>query len=317
MKDVSVIIPVYNGEKYIEKCILSIINQKNLKEIIIVDDGSTDNSKRVIENYQEKYINIKYYYQKNQGQGAARNNGIKKATGKYFMCVDCDDFLNKNTIETAYKIMKKNELDILYWNINWIVNSQIKKQPIFSKVYKKEDTKGYLLSDPSPCNKMFKTNLFIKNKIEFPTNIYYEDFALIPSLVKYTNKIMYTSQITYNYVQNENSVMHQNKYNKKIMDLVKAFNILYNSLRPNYYEELEYLAINQLIYFRTVELLKYNRRKEIKYIVNYVNNNFPNWRKNKYYKKRPKALKVYCNCIASQNLILAKFLCKIKNIIRK
>ena len=102
--DISIIVPIYNTEKYLNKCIDSIINQtKKELEILLINDGSTDNSEKIIKTYKDK--RIKYFKNKNQGIGKTRNFGIEKATGKYLMFLDSDDYLEKNACEKFfYKI---------------------------------------------------------------------------------------------------------------------------------------------------------------------------------------------------------------------
>ena len=114
MKKVSVIVPVYNVEKYIDKCLNTLVNQ-TLKdiEIIIVNDGSPDNSQEIIDKYQKKYPKkIKSYIKENGGQGSARNFGLEKATGEYIGYVDSDDFIELDMYEKLYNKAKKHDLDI-------------------------------------------------------------------------------------------------------------------------------------------------------------------------------------------------------------
>lgn len=318
MKTISIIIPVYNTGKYLEKCLNSILNEKVDKEIIIINDGSTDNSLEIIKKFQKKNKEIILINQKNSGQGKARNVGLNHATGKYICFIDSDDWLNKGSLEKAIAISEKENIDILYWRINWIFDDlRVKEQQIHSSVYPHHDFIGYLLSDPSPCNKLIKNDIFKKNNLEFPTDCIYEDFALIPSLVKYAKKIKYTDEIVYNYYQRNNSTMNQKNYNSKNMDLLKAYDHLYNSLHPKYKKELEYLAINQIVYYRTFELLKYNRKKEVKECLNYVNAKFPNWQYNKYYQQRNKFIKMYCKLINKKYYLLCKIMSYLRTKIRK
>ena len=132
MELVSVIVPIYNVEKYIEKCLKSIINQsyRNL-EILLINDGTTDNSMEIV----KKYINdkrIKIINQKNQGVSEARNNGLKNATGNYIMFVDSDDWLDFNCIEKCLNFLKEYELEVvLFPRKNEYIQSSIKKEQFF------------------------------------------------------------------------------------------------------------------------------------------------------------------------------------------
>ena len=315
----SVIIPVYNTEKYLAKCLDSVLKE-SLKdmEIIIINDGSSDNSLEIIKKYKEKYKNIVSINQENSGQGVARNEGIKRAKGDYLCFVDSDDFINPGSLTKAVNMALEKDLDILYWNIDWVYeDGKIKHQNIFNPAYRKTDNIGYLLSDPSPCNKLIRTSLLKDNNLFFPVDCIYEDFALIPSLVKYAKNIEYTDTIVYNYYQRKNSTMNQTSYNKKVMDILKAYKHLYKRVSKEYIEELEYIAIMQIIYFKTFELLKYNKKEEIDECRKFVNELFPNWIKNKYFLKRNKMIIYYCKSIKARHYRICKSLKTVRNLIRK
>ena len=312
----SVIIPVYNTAKYLSKCLDSILdNAPKDMEIIVVNDGSTDNSLEVLKRYKDKIILID---KENGGQGSARNLGIKKSCGDYLCFIDSDDYINPGSLKKAIEIATKKDLDILYWNIDWIYDDgSIKHQNIFNPVYKEDDKIGYLLSDPSPCNKLIKSSIIKNNNLLFPTDCIYEDFAFIPSLVKYAKNIEYTDTITYNYYQRVNSTMNKTSYNKKIMDILKAYNHLYDVVKPDYKDELEYIAIMQIIYFKTMDLLKYNKKDECDECLLFVNNLFPNWSNNKYLLKRNKLIKLYCKSIKKRKYRRCKLLMKLRDLLRK
>lgn len=114
---ITVIIPVYNSEKYIEKCLTSVTNQiyKNL-EIIVVDDGSSDNSIDIIKNYAKKDNRIKIFSQENQGLSAARNVGLDLATGEYIVFLDSDDWLELDALSVAYEILTENNAEVVIWS---------------------------------------------------------------------------------------------------------------------------------------------------------------------------------------------------------
>lgn len=320
MTKISVIIPVYNIEKYISKCIDSILCQ-NFEgiEIILVNDGSTDNSFEILEKYRKKYPDIiKVINKKNGGQGSARNEGIKAALGKYISFVDGDDWLDENTYSLAYQIIEKEKADILFWNIKWVYeDGRVKPHPIFPNIEVNNLNKKYVLSDPSPCNKLIKREIFEKNNLFFPENFIYEDFALIPSLSKYASKIVYTDKINYNYRQRLNSTMLQTKYNPKFLDIIKAFDFLKKSLeKTDYYTELEYLGIFQLGYLHSFKFIEYNKHEEIKKCYDYLNNNFPHFKKNKYYLSKPLYFKLYVNLLNKKVFSIAKLLYNVRRKLR-
>ena len=136
---ISVIIPVYNLENYIENCLNSIVNQTyNELEILCVDDGSSDRSAEIIRSFCEKDARVKYFYQENDGVSAARNSGLEKAAGEYIMFVDSDDFIEKNMIETILK-NKENDLTISNYKRYYGKDKIINNIEIDEKIYNKEE----------------------------------------------------------------------------------------------------------------------------------------------------------------------------------
>ena len=125
MSDISIIVPAYNAEKYIEKCIESLIHQtKEELEFIIVNDGSTDHTEEIVKKYKDK--RIKYFKNKNQGIGKTRNFGIEKAKSNYIMFLDSDDYLEKRACEVMYNKAVQNDLDVVI-SIRNMIMEQLKK----------------------------------------------------------------------------------------------------------------------------------------------------------------------------------------------
>ena len=128
MEKVSIIIPIYNSDKTIDRCLKSIINQtyRNI-EVICINDGSFDNSYKILQNYLKTDSRIKVINQTNKGVSSARNNGIKNSTGKYIMFVDADDYLKDNMIELLVKSIKKDSSDLLICNYDVKCKNYIKE----------------------------------------------------------------------------------------------------------------------------------------------------------------------------------------------
>lgn len=146
MEKISVIIPVYNDEKYLAQCLDSVLRQtySNL-EIILVDDGSTDSTPELCEKYREKYDNIRILHKKNGGVGSSRNAGLEMATGEYILFVDHDDLLSETHIEELYNLLKKNNADIAVGNFNHFIEGKraygiwLKEDDYFEKTYTPEE----------------------------------------------------------------------------------------------------------------------------------------------------------------------------------
>ncbi len=319
MPKISVIVPVYNVQEYLRECLDSLINQtiKDDLEVIVVNDGSTDNSQKVIDEYVKKYPKtFKSYIKENNGQGSARNLGIKNATGDYIGFVDSDDFIKSNMYELLYNEALKNNLDIVVCDIVWMYeDGRFESRETLPRFLDSFNYYTYILSNPGPVNKIYKRDLWVENKIKFPEDIFYEDFAIIPSMPKYTKKIGYINKELYIYRQRENSTMQKTSYNKKLLDIIKACDYLYDDLKnTEFLNELEYLYIFQLLYFFSFKFLKFNKYKDIEKCVKELNLKFPEWKKNMYYKRKPFLFKVFCNLICKKQYWAIKLLIKIRNI---
>lgn len=260
---VSVIINVYNGEKFIRKCLESVINQtyKNL-EILIINDGSTDDTLSICESYEDERIRI--INQKNMGLSLARNVGIDEAKGEYLYFIDCDDFVEYDVIEYLYNLCKKyNTLmatcqPITVYDYNIIVNN---KEEIVTVISNEEMLKKVLLSCEDRAvtiwNKLIKKELF--NGIRFE-NRPINDIAFTYKLVLVPDKIAYSNQIKYYYLKNKNSItVSKNKDINRGIDRYKVSIERYEyikNLYPNIFE-------NDIGLFRTIALLYCEGEKEL------------------------------------------------------
>lgn len=286
----SVIVPVYNSEKYLKKCLDSLVNQNFLNtEIIIVNDGSTDNSEKIVKEYMDKYNNICLYSITNHGQAYARNYGLKKASGEYVSFVDSDDYVDKNLYYEINEKLKNKKFDIVLFNY-FAVNTN--GNILFNKKYEFSDYNNvtdieYLFSDPCPWNKVYKKKFLDKIKFKFPEGIIYEDYCYIPTLVKYNPSIGYVDLELYYYVYSDSSTMRNVEYKEKYENIFKATELLYNSFEnTKYKEEVEYLIYYHFLYEGSLNFYKYNKYEMIDRIAYYMELKYPNWMKNKYVKSR-------------------------------
>lgn len=293
MIKVSVIVPVYNTEKYLRQCLDSLANQ-TLKEIeiIVINDGSKDNSQVILDEYSSKYNNFKVFVKENGGLSSARNLGIEKSTGKYITFLDSDDFVLSNMYEKMYKKIEEDKSDILVTNLyryfderNGVVLKAI--HTYSDKIYK-----NFIIGSPCACGKLYKKSLF--NNIKFRTT-FYEDLDIIPKLVKYTKKISYLDESFYMYRQVQGSITKQKKFNIKMLDIFTVLDGIYNDLGEEYYDEVEYIYIVHLLRSATLRFLKVeNTKPYLNKVVDVINNKFPNYKNNKYYKKSTWKLKLIC-----------------------
>jgi len=252
---ISVIVPIYNVEKYLSKCIESIINQtyKDL-EIILVNDGSLDNCPRICDEYAKKDNRIKVIHKENGGVSTARNIGLDKALGDYIFFVDSDDYLDLRMIEVLYNNMKKYKADISMCNYIRVDNYDVKVSnneeqiEIYSNIqalnrlYKDTYTfhEDYALFI-APWNKLYKKELF--DNLRYPIGKIYEDGATIYKVLYKSNKIVHTNQILYYYYQSPNSISRK-KFDKTRLDRLDAFKGQMEFYKDKGLNELYFYAFN-------------------------------------------------------------------------
>ncbi|WP_346676746.1 glycosyltransferase family 2 protein [Erysipelatoclostridium sp. An173] len=221
---VSVIVPIYNVEDYLEKCVNSIINQtyKNL-EIILVDDGSTDKSSEICDSFALKDNRIKVVHKVNGGLSDARNAGIDIANGTYYSFIDSDDYISENTIESLLKCALDASSEIAICNIIKFNKKGI-ESPFYCPVNKKTIYNGIdrfkTLNQPSVCNKLFYARLF--DNIRFPKGKYYEDTFVYHELLYKANSVVLTGENGYWYLTRDSGIIEQSKYNKNYFDFIEA-----------------------------------------------------------------------------------------------
>ena len=288
----SVIIPVYNSSEYLRKCLDSLVNQKfNDIEIIVVNDGSTDDSEKIVREYVSKYNNINLYTITNHGQAYARNYGFSKANGEYVAFVDSDDYVSLDLFFELNKKIKKKKYDMILFNYT-VVNNE--GNVLFVKKYKCENLDDvsdieYLFSDPSPCNKIYKKKFLDKANFKLPEGIIYEDYCYFPTLVKYEPSIGYVDKEFYYYFYSDSSTMRNVEYKKKYEDLFKATELLYDSfIGTKFGDEIEYLIYYHFLYEGSLNFYKFKKFDMIDRISDFMSEKYPNWLKNKYVKERGK-----------------------------
>lgn len=222
---ISVIVPIYNVEKYLDKCINSIINQTydNL-EIILVNDGSSDNSLEICKKYQKKDNRIILITKENGGLSDARNVGMEKATGKWYVFIDSDDYIELDYIEFLYKLVIKHDSDIgivlpFYFREFDTIQTIDKKISIkYLSNYSAVETMLYQKEfDTSAWGKIYKSELF--NNIKFPVGKLYEDISTIYKVFLRANEVVYSNAEKYFYLQRSNSIMGR-PFRKKDMDYI-------------------------------------------------------------------------------------------------
>ena len=291
MVDISVIVPIYNAEKYLNKCVDSLINQtKKELEFILVNDGSTDKTEEIIKSYKDS--RIKYFKNKNQGIGKTRNFGIEKATGKYIMFLDSDDYLKNNPCEILYKNVEKTDADLAICD--------------FYKIYDSgEEEKIKLLSfkpttlwkTPSlvneinlaPWNKLYKKELITKNKIKFVENLKYEDAPFVIEAFSKAGKIIKVDEYLNYYLIHGNS--ETTVRDKRCFDILKIIDLIRKNTKNEAYlqEEINKLTVRIITNYTIQQRNQKDKNVGLDFIdeaFSYLEKEVPDYKNNKYFKNR-------------------------------
>ena len=288
---ISIIIPVYKVEKYIYKCIDSVLNQtyKNL-EIILVDDGSPDKCPEICEEYAKKDNRIKIIHKKNGGLSDARNAGLKVATGKYIGFVDSDDYIEKDMYQVLYNNIIKTNSDISIVNLkevkeNEIIENNVKDEQNTIEYTKLEGLKKLIENKIKSYawNKLYKKEIL--NNIEFPVGRKMEDLAVMHKIFEKANKIVYTDKIEYYYLQRGDSILG-NIDLKLTKDLFYFVTERYKYMIKKYPQLQDTLNIDRIkyifIYHKNICLINdintYNKTEFLNEYL-FLKNNFKNYKK--------------------------------------
>lgn len=224
MPKISVIVPVYNTEKYLSKCLESLINQTYKDfEIIVINDGSTDNSDKIIDEYIKIYgEKIKCINKPNGGLSSARNYGIDNATGDYILFVDSDDYIDEKLLKNLLSYMEKN-IELIKFKLIKVDQeyNELEKinGPVFEEITGEEGFNLLVFNDillEPACIYLYKKTLFDKNNFKFLENTYHEDFGLIPIVLLNAKSMLSIDFYGYYYVQANNSITRNEDYYKTV-----------------------------------------------------------------------------------------------------
>ena len=296
MSKISVIVPVYNAEKYIEKCISSIANQtmKDI-EILAINDGSTDNSLNILDSLSLRYKGkLKIISKENGGAGSARNIGIENANGEFIKFVDADDYLKLDILDRMYNIAKENHVSLVRGNYQTILGP-IKMEDKCSwsnirgnQIIDVRENKDYVLSEtPGIGNKLISRELI--GDLRFPENTKWEDLAIMPVVVASSERLFHMDENVYNYRVNMNTTI-KDFINKipNILDIIKCVetlekNMQMRGLDEEYKNQIKSLYILHTLFRVENAMLWINfphNKKEvvISSLLGILDAKYPNWK---------------------------------------
>lgn len=229
---ISIIVPVYNVENELARCIDSLVRQtyKDI-EIILIDDGSTDSSATICDEYEHKYSNIKVIHKKNGGLSSARNCGIINSSGTYLLFVDSDDYINVKTCEKFAEAVKKDKVDIVVGEARKTENNKITlyKHDSFekNKIYNNKQYINIAIKNNEfyapVCFNIYRREFLIENKLFFKEGILHEDMEYLPRLFLSANNIKKISYVFYEYIIREQSITTNKDYTKNVNDIFEIY----------------------------------------------------------------------------------------------
>lgn len=285
---ISVIIPVFNTEKYLRECLNSVLFQSLYEiEIICANDGSTDNSLDILQEYAKKDTRIKIINKQNEGPGITRNSAVKIAKGEYLLFLDSDDFLEKDALETLYNQIETDKSDIIFFNINYIYEDKSDKidfiSPYENRLQKKcfniQEAFDILYDTNALAFKMYKRNLWISKNIHYSNHLLGEDSLPYFIYLAYCKKISICKKHLYNYRKHSNSLSQiaSRKYNdlfeifynceKALLDTPQGINLISSYLKNR--------IRSFVFWYKSIDLkYKHNFYDKTKNVFLYINSKY-------------------------------------------
>lgn len=294
MPKVSIVVPVYNTKKYLEKCLDSLVYQTlDDIEIIVVNDGSPDESQKIIDRYVQAYPNkVQAYVKENGGLSDARNFGISKCNGEYIGFVDSDDYVNLDMYQNMYNKAKEQDFDMVVCDIRYVyenVSKEVSSQ-VDEDINDLDKIKAQMVNIyPAAWNKIYKKKLF-ENGVLFKKGVWYEDVEFLYRLFPYIKSIGTIKKTFVNYVQRDGAITRT--FDERVYNYIDNFNGIVEfykakSFYDEYYSELEYSYVRYL-YMTFIKTACNFDKKEYKKACKLAKKNvlekFPNYKQNKYIK---------------------------------
>ena len=296
MAKVSVIVPVFNTENYLRRCLDSLVNQTlQSLEIILVDDGSTDSSPDILKEYAARYPDkIVVLHKENGGQGSARNLGIRKCTGTYVGFVDSDDYVDTGMFETMLLTAEENDCDMVECHYHYVQETEKGNRELETRGnIRQYKTRKDMFINPMTCpwNKIFKRELLLQDGLEFPEGLIYEDTAFCVKMIPYIKKEIFVDKPLVYYILRGTSTMNANK-SRRVADIFPVLeNILIFYREKGFYEEykeeLEYFCVKILLCSSLSRIGRVADKVLQKELLDrtfaFIKDNFPEYRSNSYF----------------------------------
>ena len=305
MKTASIIVPVYNIETYIRGCIKSLLVQtdKNI-EILLIDDGATDKSGKICEEYASVDTRIRVFHKENGGLSDARNYGAEKAEGEYLFFIDGDDRVSPYLVEKTVTCARNLKADMVFYDFETIEEETGRKDLYHyglteNKAFSVYTNPEILLKSPSACCCLYRREFFEKSGIRYPKGRHYEDLATTPRFILRAKSIGYVgNEPLYYYMLRKGSIMHSSNFERSYNDRTWVLNSLYNYFKQEnrietFQKELEYIFFEHGYFVPSKEIILEDTKSIWldKFRI-YVEERYPNFLRNPYIEKLSKKDKI-------------------------
>ena len=312
---VSIIVPIYNVEPYLKRCVDSLIKQtyQNI-EILLVDDCSTDAGAAIAKEYANTYPQLCRFIQreKNGGLSAARNTGMDAATGEWLAFVDSDDWVTEEYVEAMYEVAQKDHADIVMSSIYYYYSNGFCKEvsPFADLTTASSQKEKVALCRPYAVTRLFRKSFIQAAGLEFPTNVWRaaEQGMTIPLLTR-TERISVLRKPMYYYFQRSDSNSNKNYKNVDVTFYPKSTENVEENSKPGFEQELEFRAVSDLMYGMIMIMVRAgNSKEDIIQQVEWFNNKYPKWRENPYISRLPKGKQIFIDCAGKKKYAILRVL---------
>ncbi len=308
MTKITIIVPVYNVEKYLAATLESLVNQTYPHlQLMIINDGTQDNSQEIIDQYASKYDFIKAYKKDNGGIADTRNFALERIETEYFGFLDSDDTADATMVEKMMAKALESDADIVVSNFNWVYDNKPTNVQKEGPYQPGKDMVVHLFA--TLWNKIYKTSFIKECQLTFPKGYRYEDACFLYCVAPLVKKLAFIDEAFVQYYQRQGSITHNN--NQNVQHMIHVFEVIVQEYQQrgfyeDYYAELEYIHVKFFLgnsFLRSCEIQDKKVRKEtIQMGWNLLNTSFPSWYKNKYLKSLPGLKHKYYRTVRKWNL---------------
>lgn len=323
MPKVSVVVPVYNVEDYVEKCLRSILGQTFTDiEVLAVDDGTKDSSGEICERIAAEDSRLRVIHQENQGLGGARNTGIEAAAGEWLLLVDSDDWLEPGILERALQAGEKHGADMVMFAFQTVdeqgrvLQKFVEDVPLDTPLSPQEHGEA-LFTAPCAWNKLYKAELFRETGACYPPRVWYEDVRTTPKLMAASRCLVFLGDVGYNYLQRAGSIM-SNMNVARNREILEAFDDVLGyfkekGLYARYEAELCYLTLYHTYLTASVRVVRIDRRNPLlREFREYIQGAFPAYRQSRYLPRLTKNQRLLFELLEKKQYWLIALLFKLK-----